>query len=65
VNTHPDVYCLRNCFHNDATECPEDECECFGEAEADENDEEKRQQQQFIDAVESLETTTFSNDIVE
>ncbi len=25
-----DVYCLRNCFHNGAKNCPKDECECYG-----------------------------------
>ena len=59
-----DVYCLRNCFHNDATECPRDVCECYGEDDEEENKEKLRQQQEFEAAVESLETTTFSNDLV-
>jgi hypothetical protein len=61
-----DVYCLRNCFHNDATECPHDECECYG----DDDDEavavaekKRQQQQQPVEAVESVGATTVSNDI--
>ena len=26
-----DIYCLRHCFHYGATNCPKDECECYGE----------------------------------
>ena len=58
-----DVYCLRNCFHNDATDCPKDECECYSENDEEENEEKRRQQQLFVEAEASLETTTLNNDI--
>lgn len=67
-----DVYCLRNCFRNDATNCPKDECECYGDVDESKRrqiDESKQQQNVETKQIaeneteEPTETTTFTNHI--